>query len=29
MPRRLELDRAIDLFLDHLKVERGLSANNI
>lgn len=26
MPRRLELDRAVDLFLDHLKVERGLSA---
>ena len=26
MPRRLELDRAVDLHLDHLKVERGLSA---
>ena len=25
MPRRLELDRAVDLYLDHLKVERGLS----
>ncbi|HVV83978.1 MAG TPA: site-specific tyrosine recombinase [Kofleriaceae bacterium] len=25
MPRRLELDRAVDLHLDHLKVERGLS----
>ncbi len=29
MARRLELDRAIDLFLDHLKVERGLSANTL
>jgi integrase/recombinase XerD len=25
VPRRLELDRAVDLYLDHLKVERGLS----
>ena len=29
MARRLETDRAIDLFLDHLKVERGLSANTL
>ncbi len=29
MARRLELDRAVDLFLDHLKVERGLSANTL
>jgi integrase/recombinase XerD len=29
MARRLELDRAIDLFLDHCKVERGLSPNTI
>jgi integrase/recombinase XerD len=27
--RRLELDRAVDSFLDHLKVERGLSPNTI
>jgi integrase/recombinase XerD len=27
--RRLALDEAIDLFLDHLKVERGLSANTL
>ena len=26
MPRRIELDRAVDLHLDHLKVERGLAA---
>src|SRR2546425_593731 len=29
MARRLELDRAIDLFLDHCKVERGLSPNTL
>lgn len=29
MARRLELDRAIDLYLDHLKVERGLAANTL
>jgi integrase/recombinase XerD len=29
MARRLALDEAIDLFLDHLKVERGLSANTL
>jgi integrase/recombinase XerD len=29
MARRLELDRAVDLFLDHLKVERGLSLNTL
>jgi integrase/recombinase XerD len=29
MPRSIELDRAVDLFLDHLKVERGLSPNTI
>jgi integrase/recombinase XerD len=29
MTRRLELDRAIDLFLDHTKVERGLAANTV
>ena len=29
MPHRLDLDRACDLFLDHLKVERNLSANTI
>jgi integrase/recombinase XerD len=27
--RSLELDRAVDLFLDHLKVERGLSTHTI
>jgi len=27
--RSIELDRAVDLFLDHLKVERGLSAHTI
>lgn len=27
--RTLELDRAVDLFLDHLKVERGLSTHTI
>ena len=26
VPRRMELDRAVDLYLDHLKVERGLAA---
>lgn len=29
MPARLDLDRACDLFLDHLKVERNLAANTI
>jgi len=29
MARRLELDRAVDDFLDHLKVERGLSPNTL
>ena len=29
MARRLELDRAVDDFLDHVKVERGLSPNTI
>ncbi len=29
MARRLSLDRAVDLFLDHLKVERGLAANTL
>ena len=29
MARRLPLDRAIDLYLDHLKVERGLSLNTL
>lgn len=29
MARALELDRAIDLFLDHLKVERGLAVNTL
>ena len=29
MPRRLSLDRACDLFLDHLKVERNLAPNTI
>jgi integrase/recombinase XerD len=29
MARRLPLDRAVDLFLDHLKVERGLSPATI
>jgi len=29
MARSLELDRAVDVFLDHLKVERGLSVNTI
>ncbi len=29
MARALELDRAVDAFLDHLKVERGLGANTI
>jgi len=29
MARRLRLDEAVDLFLDHLKVERGLSRNTL
>ncbi|HVK77448.1 MAG TPA: site-specific tyrosine recombinase XerD [Kofleriaceae bacterium] len=29
MARAPEIDRAIDLFLDHLKVERGLAANTL
>jgi len=29
MARTLELDRAVDGFLDHLKVERGLAANTL
>jgi integrase/recombinase XerD len=29
VPSRLDLDRACDLFLDHLKVERNLAANTI
>ena len=29
MARRLRLDGAVDLFLDHLKVERGLSRNTL
>jgi integrase/recombinase XerD len=29
MARAPELDRAIDLYLDHLKVERGLAANTL
>jgi integrase/recombinase XerD len=29
MARRLPLDRAVDLFLDHLKVERGLSTHTL
>ena len=29
MARRLALDEAIDLYLDHLKVERGLSRNTL
>lgn len=29
MPRPLDLDRACDLFLDHLKVERNLTPNTI
>lgn len=29
MAKRLPTDRAIDLFLDHLKVERGLSVNTL
>src|SRR5205085_189574 len=29
MARRLRLDEASDLYLDHLKVERGLSRNTI
>jgi integrase/recombinase XerD len=29
MGRRLELDRAVDLFLDHCKVERGLAPNTL
>jgi integrase/recombinase XerD len=29
VPRALELDRAVDLFLDHLKVERGLSLHTL
>lgn len=29
MPARLDLDRACDLYLDHLKVERNLAANTI
>jgi len=29
MARRLDLDRAVDLFLEHLKVERGLAPNTL
>jgi integrase/recombinase XerD len=29
MPRTLPIDRAVELFLDHCKVERGLSANTL
>jgi integrase/recombinase XerD len=29
MARRLRLDEAVDLFLDHLKVERGLAAHTL
>ena len=29
MARRLELDQAVDDFLDHVKVERGLSVNTV
>jgi integrase/recombinase XerD len=29
MARRLRLDEAVDLFLDHIKVERGLSRNTL
>ena len=29
MARRLALDEAVDLFLDHVKVERGLSPNTL
>ncbi|HEX5060108.1 MAG TPA: site-specific tyrosine recombinase XerD [Kofleriaceae bacterium] len=29
MARRLRLDEAVDMFLDHLKVERGLSAHTL
>jgi len=29
MARRLGLDEAVDLFLDHLKVERGLARHTI
>ena len=29
MARRLRLDEAVDMFLDHLKVERGLSRNTL
>jgi hypothetical protein len=27
--RTLEIDRAVDLYLDHCKVERGLAANTL
>ncbi|MBS1123955.1 MAG: hypothetical protein H6Q90_6183, partial [Deltaproteobacteria bacterium] len=29
MARRLRLDEAADLYLDHLKVERGLARNTL
>src|SRR5690606_30033798 len=29
MARRLRLDEAVDMFLDHLKVERGLAAHTL
>ena len=29
MARRLALDEGVDLYLDHLKVERGLSKNTL
>ena len=29
MARRLALDEAVDLFLDHIKVERGLARNTL
>ena len=29
MARRLALDEAVDLFLDHVKVERGLARHTI
>ena len=29
MARSIDLDRAVDLYLDHLKVERGLSVHTL